>query len=321
MALDSALGDTDIALLRYDTTSQALEDPTVRRLWWQPPSWTSLRPPGRKGAGFRYARGRGIDDGWGFGQTVCDSFALLTPAQVKGARAEIRLQLSYWARRLGIRDGLIVQSIEPGTWFDSHLGWQLPQFHFVGYLLGQVPRGPSRDPQLEQHLHNDGWKLWIDELDPYLQTLSLRAALTRAFSWPAIMLFQNEQWITYRSFTRGLPLFRAMGRWRQFLDDANVQKLKLNEQGDPFQREPRHRRALRVRNSRRAEASSTEDRKLLAIATELWPQACAAATSGRRGRPPYRRCLQQLLAGRGIHATKRRLERVIAELLRPGMAG
>jgi hypothetical protein len=46
----------------------------------------------------------------------------------------------------------------------------------------------------------------------------------------------------------------------------------------------------------------------------LWPKVVATGSTGRRGRPAYRRRLEGLLAGRGLKVSRRQLDRLMADL-------
>jgi hypothetical protein len=105
-----------------------------------------------------------------------------------------------------------------------------------------------------------------------------------------------------------VPLYRAFGGWRQVL--AEPQKPNRIRRLAPG------RRPLAVHEGTTAPQARLADEKLREAAKALWPKVLAMGPSGRRGRPPYRQRLQELLAGQGLQVTRRQLGRLMAELKR-----
>jgi hypothetical protein len=134
----------------------------------------------------------------------------------------------------------------------------------------------------------------------------VRQLLNSVFGWRAVMLYGEDQWPSYQAATKGLPLYKAFGRWRPLMA-APVRP-------DPFARPSRRERALKVHNSRKASAARAERKKLLQIARPLWEEALKMAPTGKRGRPSHKRCLQGLLAGQGVPVKRRQLDRLMADL-------
>jgi hypothetical protein len=239
--LDAQLGNPTLMLLRWSLTSDDLDSPRGRMvvrmnsigatemstandgLWWLPPGmWSCVEPkevqvPSRK---YKYAQSHFIDDAVGFGEKIEDPYTILTAKQVRAARAEIRQHLDFWADKLGIASGMTAFRVEPTTWCHPRANTLHPQYRFVGHLLGQGPAGPWPDMLLKKFLLTYGDPSHECDVDSYLHVGKLRGRanlLIRALAWPSITLFTPLQWQTYAKNTKGWPLYRTFGSWRQVL--------------------------------------------------------------------------------------------------------
>jgi hypothetical protein len=268
-SLDAKLGNPTLMLLRWSLTSDDLESPLKDRLvirmntigaramsnrdgglWWLPPRkrrWAG--PKGGQISSSKFAQGRLINDPFGLGGTMVDPYTILTAKQVRAARAEIRQYLDFWADELGIASGMTAFRVEPTTWrhpsgFTSH-----PQYRFVGHLLGQGPATLCPNELLKKFLLTYGEPTHQSE-DSYLHEGVLRgrdSLLLRSLAWPSVALFTPLQWQTYAQNTKGWPLYRTFGSWRQVLAAASKSQ-KSNPLKVQQSRRPRlgagHREAM-----------------------------------------------------------------------------
>jgi hypothetical protein len=231
--------------------------------------------------------------------------SVLTPAQVRAAREEIHVMLDFWGKRLGIRNGLKAYVVEPAL-TEADSGHLFRQFQFVGFLLGEPPDDLAPDPDLRDFLRENEEQKSRFENVKHLAEGHLRRVLTRAFAWPAVMLFQPEQWPSFDANSKGWPVFRAFGQWRQLLAEPT--------KPDPFERLPPALDALARHNRRRAAAARADYVPLLQAARQLWPKVLDIQSTGRRGRPAHKQRLAALLAGEGITVSRRQLDRLMADL-------
>src|SRR5262249_36940602 len=157
----------------------------------------------------------------------------------------------------------------------------------------------------------NGEPTFANEHQPYLVTQPLRSPggglLAQGLSWPAVLLFGPDQWPSFSTNTKGFPLYRAFGGWRQVLAEPPAP--------DPFAPFPPARRALAAHNRRKATAARTQYEGLLRVATGLWPKVLGMGTTGR-GRPACKRRLRGLLAEQGVEVTRRQLDALMADLKR-----
>jgi hypothetical protein len=291
--LRAGLGGRELTLLCYALTSDDLE-----RCDGVDPRFDD----------FRYAQPREAVLPIGFGLRVGDPYRVLTDRQVRAARAAVGQRLDRWAGRLGLRHGLKAFAVEPALWRNERLNVELPQYRFVGRLLGQPPAGDCPDPWLHEYLSNHGQfrANWQGLEEMFLTRGQLRQLLTRALAWPAVMLLGPEQWVPFAVNTQGIPACRAFGDWQQLLS--------LPQKPDPRARPSAGQRALDRHNRRRAAEARTDYERLLKAAQGVWPKVLAPGPSGRRGRPPYRQRLVALLAGLGLQVGRRQLDRLMADL-------
>jgi hypothetical protein len=234
-----------------------------------------------------------------------EPYTLLTLQQMQAARVEIRLHLDYWAERLALCHGLNTFTVEP-TLYEADSGVDYRQYQFVGHLLSHSLDDADPDPELRRFLQENEEAPSPYRVVPHLLQGPLRRLLVEAFAWPAILLFQPEQWLPYSTNTRRWPLSRAFGAWRELF--AKQRK------PDPCARLPAAQRALEQHNRRKARAARTEYQRLLAIARELWPKVLALGSSGRPGRPAYKQRLCRLLADAGLQVKRRQLDQLMIDL-------
>jgi hypothetical protein len=334
----AGLGGRELVLLRYSVTSYDLEHPRDRpeirfgALGWadafpgqSPLSWLppSLRPRHRRGAFDGLPSGRYLYaepvafrvplwPGARVTGPMADPYRLLTDRQVRAARAEVGLVLDYWAGRLGVRHGLKAVVVEPDIWYDDHRDREFREYRFVGHLLGEAPEGAGPDPQLRAFLLDYGEPRVGGPDQPYLSVGGLRGRgglLVQALGRPAVQLFGPEQWPSFEANTRGWPLYRSFGSWRGLAAAAGKAATH-----DPFARLSPAERALERHNRGRKAAARAAHERLLEAARALWPQVLEAGAGGKRGRPPYRKLLRNLLAGAGFQVTDRQLTGLMAAL-------
>jgi len=234
-----------------------------------------------------------------------DPFGPLIRAQLEDARRQLTSYLTFWRRRLGIKEGMMSFSVEPSLWRSPHSGDFFPQYKFVGFLLAEWP-DIAHDPGLYRFLTQNGESMG-KKTYVILSRGPLRKLLTWALSWPAVMLFSREQWCGYWESTRGLALYRTLGTWREYLRLPEKPQLV-----GPF---PPRQHALDVHNAARATGARRRREELLEIARPLWRRVLAEPQRGdRRGRPPHRQRLSDLLAAEGIAVTRRQLSGLMAAL-------
>jgi hypothetical protein len=243
-------------------------------------------------------------DGW-------EPYALLTEGQVRAARAEAHRHLDYWAARLGIVSGLKVLTVGPDMHDDDQAVGH-PQYRFTGSLLGEPPAGGCPDPRLRDALLKEGVTIAPGVELNHLTEGRLRSRggslLATALAAPPLMLLWPGQWPSYAAGTAGWPLYRAFGGWRRLLAERGRRR-------DPVMPRPAAVGPPSARE-RRAEAARAERERLLEAARPLWAEARQAGPARRRGRPPDKRRLRELLAGQGLRVTRRQLDRLVADLKR-----
>jgi hypothetical protein len=301
--LRAALGDgAELMMLRASITSEHLEN--AARWFGTGPG---LGEP--RAGGYKYARPHWIEDGYGNGGRMTDPYSVLNYLQLPASRHQIGLRLDKWAEGLGIRDGMRIYTVEPTMWQEPNTGRYLPQFRFVGRLLGAPPAGPSPDPALRARLDGMGE---LHEYGPEQKTLvtgSLRGwggLLVKAMGWPPVSLLPPQQWASYNANMKRRPLYRAFGGWRAILTAPT--------KPDPFASFSRSKIALKKLNDGKKREACQRRKILLEAARPLWAAAVAAAVTGQKGRPAYKQRLKSLLAEEGVQVTRRQLDELVKDL-------
>jgi hypothetical protein len=331
--LRGRVGQRPLLLLRYSTTSHDLEvvaenrfEMVFRRVpdpwgvWYFPPEFraASLYEV-QRGAprDLRFAAPREVRDPRDLcGEKavhptfICQPYAVLTERQVRAARWQSHRHLDFWARRLGIASGLKVLTVAPDMHYDVWGNVDQPQFRFTGFLLGEPPAGRCPDPRLRDALLKEGGTIAPGVEYDHLSEGRLRSRagslLTAALGVPSVLLLGPDQWPSYAAGTAGWPLYRAFGGWRRPVAGRGRRR-------DPVMPRPAAEGPPSARE-RRAAAAQAERERLLAAARPLWAEARQAGPAGRRGRPPHKRRLRELLAGQGLRVTRRQLDRLVADL-------
>jgi hypothetical protein len=149
-------------------------------------------------------------------------------------------------------------------------------------------------------------------------SFSFADGLPGVLGWQPTFLFDADEWLRYAAMTRGLPLARGFGPWRGLL---GPEPSGPRAGGAARPRGRRRRRdgpaPLGRVNAARHAAAQGRRRGLLEVARPLWPEVLARC-AGRRGRPPHRAVLGQLLAEHGHGVTERDLRYLVKDLVAAG---
>lgn len=256
----------------------------------------------------------------GQGRGLCAELGVvgeLTPGGVESLRGALESRLDGdYALAGGFRNALgdVADSVRPS--FDTWVGVAGDE-HPVRWNL--LPARPGHRQDAARMLlagtstsYPLSDNLGLYDADSPGDVVPFRSGLPGVFGWPATFLFSDAQWLGHASATKGMSLYRTFGTWRGALGSA---RKALKAPVLPYGR--RTRRADRVRldrvNAERQRSAGGRLHKLLEAAKPLWPEVLARC-EGRKGRPPHRAVLQEVLEEQGVVASRRDLTRLVKSL-------
>jgi hypothetical protein len=156
--------------------------------------------------------------------------------------------------------------------------------------------------------------LWIGHYPSLGPHFRFTDGLPGVLGWQPTFLLNDAQWPIYAAMTRGMPIYRTFGSWRDSNKDENKKKPNKAALSSAGKRPRRGDRAtLATVNVIRQQAAKDRQKELIQVAQELWPMV-EARCSGLRGRPPYRAVLGELLKENGYTVAERTLKQVMKSL-------